>query len=254
MQTPSPKFKGKPTEGKTPLTGDEKGGIAQLVANTSSVQRFSRIPLDDVTNSASTSVREQKSQPLPGFSPEEDQDQPHPPPRRKEGGGKQPPKLRKRPAVALFTRLSGLDAPESTGDVSINLTPPASSLYSAPPFNNVVLQERFRNYDEFLRVQAELSDSQAYISCLEAERKDVHGLLETERSERLKDYTTWQQEDYKGRVDLFNLADVLFQCFFPPEAQVPTVAKFWGGVQSIVKVSFKKNLEVSFEFSYYPAV
>lgn len=240
MQTSSPNFDMKPTEGKTLLTGDKRGGLAQPLDKDSSVRPSSRLLPDDAANSATTSAREPKSQPVPGTSPEESQDKAHHVPPREEGRGKRPSKPRKTPTMALFTRLSGLDPSDSTKNVSINLALPASSSKPAAPFNEAALQERFRDIDGFLRFETKLGDSQAYIGCLEADRKDVHGLLAMERTERLKYYTSSQQEDYRGRVDLFNLADIFFQCLFPSDVQLPTVAKFWGSIQGIVKVSSKQ--------------
>lgn len=85
-----------------------------------------------------------------------------------------------------------------------------------------------------MRTETTMNDSQAYDFCPEAERLDVRALLDTERSEQWNDYPLSGRKDYEKRVDLFNLADTIFRCFFPPETEVPTISKFWGAIQVVV--------------------
>jgi hypothetical protein len=93
-----------------------------------------------------------------------------------------------------------------------------------------------------------MNDSQAYDFCPEAERLFVHALLEAERSEQLHDYPLSRRKDYETRVDLFNLADTIFRCFFPPETEVPTCSKFWGAIEVLVAQEVRVKFSVSHPF------
>lgn len=45
---------------------------------------------------------------------------------------------------------------------------------------------------------------------------------------------------------MFNTADIIFRFFFPADAKVATVGKFWGAVEFLIEVSVKaRRFEIS---------
>lgn len=88
-----------------------------------------------------------------------------------------------------------------------------------------------------------IGDRRAYNDCAKRKRGAVHAVLRTERQDLYQRRLTLpEQKDFEKRVSLFNAADAIFKFFFPPDAWVPTVRKFWGAVLDLVNVSIKHEV------------
>lgn len=107
-------------------------------------------------------------------------------------------------------------------------------------FDPQALADHFAEVDEYLKTKTASGDRRAYNDCETASRVSVHRLLELEGNQLADPAhgqpTMGQQSDYEKRVSLFNTACAIFIFFFPAETEVPTTGKFWGGVQTLVKV------------------
>lgn len=104
-----------------------------------------------------------------------------------------------------------------------------------------VLNEHLLEIEDFLLNETNFTDRKFYRSCNKSSRSDVHGILEKRGSilSQSPDSSSRDQVDYEEDVDIFNTADVIFRFFFPADAKVATVGKFWGAVKLLIEVSIK---------------
>lgn len=104
-----------------------------------------------------------------------------------------------------------------------------------------VLNEHLLEVEEFLLSHTNFTDRKAYRSCQTSSRNDVHGTLESRGSflSQSSNCSSQDQLDYEEDVDIFNTADIVFRFFFPADAQVATVGKFWGALKFLIGVSVK---------------
>ncbi|GAB1316358.1 hypothetical protein MFIFM68171_06568 [Madurella fahalii] len=124
-------------------------------------------------------------------------------------------------SFAVFTCLDGVSA-SSSSDVK-------------------TFSEQFSEVDAYLQSETAFGDHWAYSDCQPASRRSVYELLETEvktlfgqpQSRKAKE----RQADYEKRISLFSFANTVFEFFFSPEAEAPTVAKFWGAIKVLVQYS-----------------
>ncbi|KXX81345.1 Magnesium transport protein CorA [Madurella mycetomatis] len=125
-------------------------------------------------------------------------------------------------SFAVFTCLDGVAALSSSGVKALN--------------------EQFDELDAYLQSETSFGDRWAYSNCKPASRLSVHELLEIE-GKKLVDQTETpptreRQIDYEKRVSLFNTANAIFEFFFPPDVEAPTVTKFWGAIKALFEVHF----------------
>jgi hypothetical protein len=103
------------------------------------------------------------------------------------------------------------------------------------PSEDVVMY--FHQVDHHLLTKTIVGDRLAYNHCPKVRRVGVHGMLDKERKGLYAGKLTLkEQKDFEKRVSLFNSADIIFKFFFSPDANVPTVRRFWGAVEELVKV------------------
>jgi hypothetical protein len=97
--------------------------------------------------------------------------------------------------------------------------------------------EYFVGIENHLLNKTIVGDGHAYSRCAKATRGEVHAALEAERQKLSPgEGTVEQRKEFEQRVRLFNAANVVFKFFFHSDSRVPTVRKFWGAVQALVKV------------------
>jgi hypothetical protein len=95
----------------------------------------------------------------------------------------------------------------------------------------------FHQVDHHLLTKTIVGDRLAYNHCPKVQRVAVHGALDRERKGLYAGKLTLkQQKDFEKRVSLFNSANIIFKFFFSPDAKIPTVRRFWGAVEELVKV------------------
>lgn len=104
-----------------------------------------------------------------------------------------------------------------------------------------VLNEHLLEVEDFLLNQTNFTDRKAYRSCNPSSRNNVHGILEKRGSilSQSSDSSSRDQVDYEEDVDIFNTTDIIFRFFFPADAKVATVGKFWGAVKFLIEVSVR---------------
>ncbi|KAI0097925.1 hypothetical protein GGR51DRAFT_577712 [Nemania sp. FL0031] len=110
---------------------------------------------------------------------------------------------------------------------------------SHPDFDTIdeeILDDHLREVEDYLLFQTSFSDRRAYGACPEATRDEVYAYLESqgvELSNSNEGQRAWQR-DYEVKLDIFNAANVVFEFFFPPRVEVPTIPKFWGALKMIM--------------------
>ncbi|KAK4043881.1 hypothetical protein C8A01DRAFT_12591, partial [Parachaetomium inaequale] len=131
-------------------------------------------------------------------------------------------------------------------DLHPSLSPPASLSSRSPPpppsFKNISVVTYFSDIEQHIEAKAIPDDRRAYRTTVKAQRADVHEALDSERRSAETRNSPSEQEDIRKRVSVFNLADVVFNFFFPPDAWVPTTRKFWGALMTLVNVSCRQPL------------
>jgi hypothetical protein len=131
-------------------------------------------------------------------------------------------------------------------DLRPSLSPPASLSSRSPPpppsFKNLSVVKYFSDIEQHIEAKAIPDDRRAYRTTAKAQRADVHETLDSERRSAEPRNSPSEQEDIRKRVSVFNLADIVFDFFFPPDAWVPTTRKFWGAVMALVNVSCQQPL------------
>lgn len=102
-----------------------------------------------------------------------------------------------------------------------------------------VLNEHILEVEDFLLNQTNFTDRKAYRGCNPSSRKSVHEILQKRGSilSQSSDSSGRDQIDYEEDVEIFNTTDIIFRFFFPADAAVATVGKFWGAVKLLVEVS-----------------
>jgi hypothetical protein len=102
----------------------------------------------------------------------------------------------------------------------------------------IFVMEYFQDIENHLLNKTVVGDGHAYSRCAKATRGEVHAALEAERQKlSTGEATLGQRKEFEQRVRIFNAANVVFKFFFHPDSRAPTVRKFWGAVQALVKVS-----------------
>ncbi|KAK3950953.1 hypothetical protein QBC32DRAFT_216146 [Pseudoneurospora amorphoporcata] len=98
--------------------------------------------------------------------------------------------------------------------------------------------ERLHEIETILLHETSASDQRAYKRCPSATRLATYYMLEKEELEIVhpeRRIRSSDPQDYEIRVDMFNLADMIFRFFLPATTENPMASKFWGAVKHQVK-------------------
>jgi hypothetical protein len=99
------------------------------------------------------------------------------------------------------------------------------------------LDDHFLEVEDYILSHTTFSDRRAYTACPESTREKIYAQLEQKGVELsgVTDVERDQQHEYETQLDIFNAADVVFKFFFPPDVVVPTIGKFWGALEAIIR-------------------
>jgi len=103
-----------------------------------------------------------------------------------------------------------------------------------------VLSEHLARIEAFLWKRTSFGDQRLYKSCGGDTYEALHTMLEKEGLEAAEDPEGRSRTpvDFGKRVDIFNMADIIFRFFIPPHREdLPTVKRFWGAIKYLVRVS-----------------
>ncbi|KAH6608778.1 mg2+ transporter [Trichoderma cornu-damae] len=98
------------------------------------------------------------------------------------------------------------------------------------------LREQLSAAEKFMTEQTSYSAQRGYKKCGLMTRDGVHEYLiklAARVEERAIDAV---RRSYDERIDVFNMADMLFQLFFPLTFQGPTTGKYWGALSKLIKM------------------
>ncbi|PNP48191.1 hypothetical protein THARTR1_10332 [Trichoderma harzianum] len=98
------------------------------------------------------------------------------------------------------------------------------------------LQEQLSAAEKFLAEKTSYTAQRGYKRCELMTRDGVNGQLErlAARIEEKKSDTV--RRSYEERLDVFNMADTLFQLFFPLTFHGPTTGKYWGALSKLMEM------------------
>ncbi|KAL7904353.1 hypothetical protein GGI35DRAFT_200406 [Trichoderma velutinum] len=99
------------------------------------------------------------------------------------------------------------------------------------------LQEQLSAAEKFLTEKTSYTAQSGYKRCELMTRDGVNKQLEklAARIEEKKSDTV--RRSYEERLDVFNMADTLFQLFFPLTFHGPTTGKYWGALSKLMEMS-----------------
>ncbi|KAI7774753.1 hypothetical protein LA080_007918 [Diaporthe eres] len=149
-----------------------------------------------------------------------------------------------KPSAEKSNKLSPDWKPDISGRTNAIPRPEPVSIFSfledvpqPAGFDESVLNEHLLEVEDFLLNQTNFTDRKAYRSCNPSSRNNVHGILEKRGSilSQSTDSSSRDQVDYEEDVDIFNTTDIIFRFFFPADAKVTTVGKFWGAVKFLIE-------------------
>ncbi|RFU72016.1 mg2+ transporter [Trichoderma arundinaceum] len=110
---------------------------------------------------------------------------------------------------------------------------------SAESSHDAILQdlhEQLSAAEKFLTEQTSYSAQRGYKKCELMTREGVHEYL-TKLATRVEEKASDAvRRSYDERIDIFNMADMLFQLFFPITFQGPTTGKYWGALSKLMKI------------------
>ncbi|KAM0262336.1 hypothetical protein ACHAQJ_001805 [Trichoderma viride] len=110
---------------------------------------------------------------------------------------------------------------------------------SAQSSNDAILkdlQEQLSAAEKFLTEQTSYSAQRGYKTCGLMAREGVNDYL-TNLAARIDEKTNdTVRRSYDERIDVFNMADMLFQLFFPLTFHGPTTGKYWGALNKLIKM------------------
>jgi hypothetical protein len=131
----------------------------------------------------------------------------------------------------------------SDGNNSSTTSPIGGMMPMPSPIKTQDLEDDLEEIDTFLSQKTSLNDRITYRSCPFQKRNEVYRLLSKERRDitAATDSSQDQREMYENKVDILNAVDLIFQFFFPPKFQGPTVGKYWGAVFQLLKVCVTGN-------------
>jgi hypothetical protein len=97
------------------------------------------------------------------------------------------------------------------------------------------LHEQLSAAEKFLTEQTSYSAQRGYKQCGLMARNGVNEYL-TNLAPRVDEKANdTLRRLYEERIDVFNMADMLFQLFFPLAFHGPTTGKYWGALNKLMK-------------------
>lgn len=101
-----------------------------------------------------------------------------------------------------------------------------------------LLEEDLGEIDRFLTRRTSLADQLSYRACPRATRQGVYDTLAKDTASITDAF--WKDDKvrktYETKVELVNAADLLFRFFLPSRFKGPTVGKYWGALDRVLKV------------------
>lgn len=98
------------------------------------------------------------------------------------------------------------------------------------------LYEQLSAAEKFLTEQTSYTAQKGYKKCELMTRDGVSEYLTKLEARVDKKADDAIRRSYDERIDIFNMADMLFQLFFPLTFQGPTTGKYWGALSQLMKV------------------
>lgn len=109
---------------------------------------------------------------------------------------------------------------------------------SAESSGDTILEELYEQLsaaEKFLTEQTSYSAQKGYKQCGLMARDGVNEYL-TNLAPRIDEKANdTLRRLYEERIDVFNMADMLFQLFFPLAFHGPTTGKYWGALNKLMK-------------------
>lgn len=102
------------------------------------------------------------------------------------------------------------------------------------------LESELEAAEKFLAIDAAYSDGHVYRNLKESSRQECYNHLAALSDTMSDSENNDDKAAYDEAVDIFNVADILFNLFLPDDFSGPTSTKFWGAVWAIVHVSLPK--------------
>lgn len=102
-----------------------------------------------------------------------------------------------------------------------------------------LLEADLGEIDRFLTRRTSLTDRLSYRACPRVSRQEVYDMLTRHRT-NITDATGKDhklRETYEKEVEVVNAAELLFRFFLPSCFEGPTVEKYWGALDRLLKVS-----------------
>ncbi|TQV97268.1 Mg2+ transporter [Cordyceps javanica] len=95
--------------------------------------------------------------------------------------------------------------------------------------------------DKFLMEQPSYSTQAAYSGCTTMSHGAVLEKLKLEGAEIEDEKSDARKREYEDGIELFNIAESVFQLFLPLTCDGPTTGKFWGAVSNLASVGKTPN-------------
>ncbi|KAM3508600.1 hypothetical protein MY10362_001116 [Beauveria mimosiformis] len=99
-----------------------------------------------------------------------------------------------------------------------------------PPVIRSELKLQLEAADKFLMEQPAYATQAAYSSCADISRKAILEKLKLQGVKVEDEKDDVRKREYEDGIELFNIAEYLFQLFLPLDCDGPTTGKFWGAV------------------------
>lgn len=137
------------------------------------------------------------------------------------------------------TKTASAKSPEQTEDLPEYLHVFTLLPKSAESSGDTILKELYEQLsaaEKFLTEQTSYSAQRGYKQCRLMARDGVNEYL-TNLAPRIDEKANdTLRRLYEERIDVFNMADMLFQLFFPLTFHGPTTGKYWGALNKLMKV------------------
>ncbi|KAH8121649.1 hypothetical protein LI328DRAFT_158084 [Trichoderma asperelloides] len=137
------------------------------------------------------------------------------------------------------TKTASAKSPEQTEDLPEYLHVFTLLPKSAESSGDTILKELYEQLsaaEKFLTEQTSYSAQRGYKQCRLMARDGVNEYL-TNLAPRIDEKANdTLRRLYEERIDVFNMADMLFQLFFPLTFHGPTTGKYWGALNKLMKM------------------
>ena len=103
------------------------------------------------------------------------------------------------------------------------------------------LQEQLLAAEKFLTEKTSYTAQRGYKNCELMTRDGVKEQVEKLAARVEEKRTDTARRSYDERLEVFNMAETLFQLFFPLTFHGPTTGKYWGALRKLMEVSVSSN-------------